>query len=254
MPRSKRCRSRFAVGVDPQVRGEARPVLLRDQRAPAVRQLLRQHRHDAVGEVDGIAAVERRLVERAARPHVVGHVGDRHQQAPAAGIAGVRVGSAQTASSKSRASSPSMVTSGTLRRSTRPFSSAGPAAFACASASSEKACGMSWSWMVINEIDLGPIVGPSRSTIRALFSPSGRPGWISAHTNSPASAPRRASGGSKNSARARFSTGTMRMLSPTSVTIPSVRSGAAASRRITRASYEPDPVCFSRASTRSPGA
>ena len=69
--------------------------------------------------------------------------------------------------------------------------------------------------MVITEIDFGPMVGPSRSTTRALFSPSGRPGWISAQTSSPASAPMRASGGSRNSARARFSTGTMRMLSPT---------------------------------------
>ena len=82
----------IAVAVDPQVRGKARAVLRRHQRAPAARQLVRQHRHDTIGEVDGIAAIQRRLVQRAARPHVVGDVRDRHQQPPAAAIAGIQVG------------------------------------------------------------------------------------------------------------------------------------------------------------------
>ena len=44
-------------------------------------------------------------------------------------------GSAHTASSKSRASAPSMVTSGIFRKSSRPLAGAGPARAACFSAS-----------------------------------------------------------------------------------------------------------------------
>ena len=80
-----------AVGVDPQVDGEARPVLARHQRAPAVGQVLRQHRHDAVGEVDRVAAAQGLAVERAARPDVPGDVGDGDQQVPAAAVVGVGV-------------------------------------------------------------------------------------------------------------------------------------------------------------------
>jgi hypothetical protein len=61
-------------------------------------------------------------VERLAGLDVVADVGDRHQQAPALEGRLPRprlAGSQYTASSKSRASSPSMVTSGTSVRSTR---------------------------------------------------------------------------------------------------------------------------------------
>ena len=49
--------------------------------------------------------------------HIVAHVGDRDEQPPAVAAAA----RSNTASSKSFASSPSIVTSGTLRKSSRPF-------------------------------------------------------------------------------------------------------------------------------------
>ena len=63
-------------------------------------------------------------VERRAGPHVMRHVGDRDDQAEAASPSG----SAKTASSKSRASSPSIVTSGISRRSVAPCRAAPPRA------------------------------------------------------------------------------------------------------------------------------
>ena len=60
------------------------------QRAPVVGQRLGQHRHDAVGEIDRVAAPVGGAVERLVGPHVPGDVGDGDQQAPAAGM--VRVG------------------------------------------------------------------------------------------------------------------------------------------------------------------
>ncbi len=53
--------------------------------ADVVRELLGQHRYDAVGEVDARAARPRLDVESAAARHVGGDVGDRDQQAGAAG-------------------------------------------------------------------------------------------------------------------------------------------------------------------------
>ena len=52
---------------------------------------LRQHRHDAVGEIDRVAADLRLAVEPGAGPHVVGDVGDRHVHDAAAAVAGVGV-------------------------------------------------------------------------------------------------------------------------------------------------------------------
>ncbi len=73
-----------AVGVDVQFGEQAAAVFLRAQAAPAVRQRLGQHRHDAIGEIDAVAALARRAIERGARPHVVGDVGDGDDQAVAA--------------------------------------------------------------------------------------------------------------------------------------------------------------------------
>ena len=68
------------------------------------------------GKVDAGRAAQRLAVERPARADVVGHVGDGHHQP----VAASRVRETCTASSKSRASSPSMVTSGRWRRSRQP--------------------------------------------------------------------------------------------------------------------------------------
>ncbi len=81
----------LAVTVEGHPHGQAGPVLLRLQGAPAVRQGLRQHGNDAVGKVDRVAASRGLAVERAIRAHVVGDVGDRHQHAPAAGVLGIVV-------------------------------------------------------------------------------------------------------------------------------------------------------------------
>ena len=74
----------LALGVDPHLGDQHRPVLARQQRAPVVGQRLGQHRHDPVGEIDRGAAAVGGAVERLVGPHVPGDVGDGDQQAPAA--------------------------------------------------------------------------------------------------------------------------------------------------------------------------
>jgi hypothetical protein len=76
----------LAGGVDPQLDEQRPAILLGTQAAPAVRQRLRQHRHDAVGEIGAVAALPRDLVERGAGADVVGHVGDRDDQPPALAV------------------------------------------------------------------------------------------------------------------------------------------------------------------------
>ena len=78
--------------VDPEMRGEAGAIDPRPQRAEIGRQRLGQHRHHAVGEIGGIAALLRRPVQRAAGPDEMGHVGDGDHRAPASGIVGRGVG------------------------------------------------------------------------------------------------------------------------------------------------------------------
>ena len=53
-----------AVLVEDHAHGEAGPLLAPLQRAQVVGDALGQHRHDAVGEVDGVAAALRLAVER----------------------------------------------------------------------------------------------------------------------------------------------------------------------------------------------
>ncbi len=79
-------------GVDPQVHGEARPVGAWYQRAQIVGQRLRQHRHDAVGEIDRVATAERLAVERAAGGDIGADIGNRDDGVPAAGIGRIRIG------------------------------------------------------------------------------------------------------------------------------------------------------------------
>ncbi len=81
-----------AGGVDHEIDGEAGAIDSRLQRAQLVRQGLGQHRHDAIGEIDRIAAPLGFAVERAAGPHIPGDVGDRDEEMPAAGIGRVGIG------------------------------------------------------------------------------------------------------------------------------------------------------------------
>jgi hypothetical protein len=60
----------MAVGAKPHMDGEAGARDVRLQRTQLVRQRLGQHRHDAVGEVDRIAALLGLGVERVGWPHV----------------------------------------------------------------------------------------------------------------------------------------------------------------------------------------
>ena len=80
-----------AVRADDHSHRERRPVPRADA---ASRDRLRCARGigiDAVGEIYGIAALQRFLVERRTRPHVIGDVGDGDRQQIAAGVGGVRV-------------------------------------------------------------------------------------------------------------------------------------------------------------------
>ncbi len=84
----------MAVGAEPHMDGEAGARHVRFQRAQLVRQRLGQHRHDAVGEIDRVAALLALVVERIGRPHVPRHVGDGDEDVPAAFISriGIRLG------------------------------------------------------------------------------------------------------------------------------------------------------------------
>ena len=80
-----------AVLVDDEADGEAGPLLLLLERAQVVGDDLGQHRDDAVGEVDRVAADLRLAVEAGAGAHVVGDVGDGDVHDVAAGVAGIVV-------------------------------------------------------------------------------------------------------------------------------------------------------------------
>ena len=71
---------------------ERRAVLALAQRAQIVGDALRQHRHDAVGEIDRVAALQRLAVERRAGPDIGRDIGDRDGDDDAAGVVRVAVG------------------------------------------------------------------------------------------------------------------------------------------------------------------
>ena len=81
-----------AVGGEDHADGERRAVLAFAQRAEVVRDALGQHRHDAVGEIDRVAALQRLAVERRARPHIPGDIGDGDGDDEAARVGRVRIG------------------------------------------------------------------------------------------------------------------------------------------------------------------
>ena len=76
----------LAVAVDLHVADEAQPVDLGIERADAVGQGLRQHRHDEAGEIDRRRPFRGLLVERRPGTHVMRDVGDRHDQAEAVAV------------------------------------------------------------------------------------------------------------------------------------------------------------------------
>ena len=82
----------LALRIDHHAHRECRPVFHRAQRAEIVGDALGQHRHDAIGEIDGIAALQRLAVERGARRHVGGNVGDGDGEHEAAGVGRIGIG------------------------------------------------------------------------------------------------------------------------------------------------------------------
>ena len=62
--------------VDAHAHGERGAILVRTQRTEIVGDALGQHRHDAVGKVDRIAASHRLAIERGIRAYVIRNVGD----------------------------------------------------------------------------------------------------------------------------------------------------------------------------------
>ena len=70
----------LARGAHDHVAGHAQPIFVRHERAQAVAQLLRQHGNDPARKIDRVAAIEALGIERRAGVHIVGHVGDRHDQ------------------------------------------------------------------------------------------------------------------------------------------------------------------------------
>ena len=71
---------------------ERGPVLERAQRAEVVRDPLRQHRHDPVGEIDRVAALERLPIEGRAGADIGRDVGDGDGDDEPAGVAGIGIG------------------------------------------------------------------------------------------------------------------------------------------------------------------
>ena len=115
------------VRADDHAHGQRRPVFVRAQRAEVVGDALGQHRHDAVGEIDRIAALQRLAVERRARRarnSATSAMATVSTKPP--GLAGSASGAAWTASSWSLASGGSMVTSGSARQSSRCGQRRGP--------------------------------------------------------------------------------------------------------------------------------
>ena len=185
-PAAEPVRRLAALRVDAQFDEQAAAIFVRTQAAPAVRQRLRQHRHDAVGEVARCCrgcAPRGRAASRGAR-------NARRRRSRRSGGSRRPSGSANTASSKSRASSPSIVTSGMSRRSVRrPSGTARARVRPRPAPASGNAVGMSCVWMAIRLTERASPMAPSRSMIRAGFRPRRWCGSGSASTISPSAAP-----------------------------------------------------------------
>ncbi len=161
-------------------------------------------------------------------------------------------GSAHTASSKSRASLPSIVTSARSRRSARPARSlSGRAAAASASAAAGKTAGMSCAAIIRRLIAPGALAGPRRSTMRARL-PKRRDGSSSATTSSASGRPAASWPSTWYSALSRRSAATITPPSRVPLKTPTMRFPAASMRRTISASISPVSRRISRASARPP--
>src|SRR5205085_12349951 len=73
-----------ALAVDGEMDRHAGALDRRLERAELVGKRFRQHRHDAVGKIDRVAAALGGTVERATRPHVPTDVCNGHDRVPEA--------------------------------------------------------------------------------------------------------------------------------------------------------------------------
>ena len=73
-----------ALGVHAHVDRHSKAVLARNERAQVAAQFLREHRNDAIGEVDACGAGARRHVDGPVLGHIGAHVGDVHAEQPPA--------------------------------------------------------------------------------------------------------------------------------------------------------------------------
>ena len=191
--RSKRCRRLRPCDIDPQMRRDAGAVLARPQRAQIVRQRLGQHRHDAVGEIDRVAAPRRLAVERAAGRDIGRDIGDRDDDVPAARVGRVRIGLGpdrvvEIARVLAVDRDQREVAQIGAAVSARIAGVRGPAASASARAAAGNSAGMSNAAIVSRLIASGASAGPSRSRMRACL-PKRRDGISSATTSSPSGSP-----------------------------------------------------------------
>ena len=81
-----------AVPADLKVAGERGPVLAFLQRTHLGGQDFGQHRHDAVGEIDRVAAAPGVLIQRGAGAYIEADIRNRDHRLPPAGIGGIVVG------------------------------------------------------------------------------------------------------------------------------------------------------------------
>src|SRR6185312_15893431 len=81
-----------ALAIDPQIDREAGAIDAGLQGAELVRERLREHRHDAVGEIDRVAALFGSAVERILGPDIPGDIGDGDDRMPGAVLLGIGLG------------------------------------------------------------------------------------------------------------------------------------------------------------------
>ena len=84
--RIEACVLEGTAAADHHVRGKAQAIDPRRERTQVIRQRGGQHRQHARGEVDRRTAPLRFGIHGTPRPHVVTHVGDRHDEAQAPGV------------------------------------------------------------------------------------------------------------------------------------------------------------------------
>ena len=161
-----------AVGGEDHADGERRAVLALAERAEVVGDALGQHRHDAVGEIDRVAALHRLAVERRAGPDIPADIGDGDGDDEAAGIGRVRVGlgvdrvvmvlGVGRVDGDERQLAP--VLAALERRRLGGFRLG-------FSTSGGKTCGMPWAWMAIRLTAFSSFIEPTTSSITARSGP-----------------------------------------------------------------------------------